>query len=180
MGDVAVPSPLGGDALPDETLGFALERDSVDLSTYASVLAVLFCITPAVILLVRYHRLAPYLNFEGCARKMPFERLKQLILTQNGGGGGGGGGAAAKRRPFSQQLDAYLYTHTSWGYVLDVAQALLSLVSVALFIASSYRPPTEAEPVWAMVLELLLTLYFLADYFLRMYMAKDRLAYYFT
>lgn len=166
--------PLEGAALPDETLGLALDPSSVDLTTYAAVLAIIFCITPAVILLVRYHRLAPYLNFEVCARKMPFERLKQLILTQNGAT------TAAKRRPFSQQLDAYLYTHTSWGYVLDVAQALLSLVSVALFIASSYRPPTEAEPVWAMVLELLLTLYFLADYFLRMYMAKDRLVYYFT
>ena len=158
---------------PEEptTLALNIEPESVDLATYLSVLAVLFMVTPLTILLIRYYKLSPYISLEVLARRVvPFEKLKTLII-QN---------AQLSKRPLSQQLEAYLYTHTSWGFVLDVAQALLSLVSVALFIASSYRPPTESEPLWAMILELILTLYFLVDYALRLYMSKDRLAYYFT
>lgn len=164
---IVLPSPS-----PEVLPSLHLEPESVDLATYVGVLLILFMVTPISILVIRYYKLSPYLSLEMFAHKMPFEKLKQLI-QQNGAGG-------AAKRPLSQQLEAYLYTHTSWGFILDVAQALLSLVSVALFIASSYRPPTEAEPLWAMVLELLLTLYFLGDYALRQYMSKDRLKYYFT
>jgi hypothetical protein len=154
------PQPLAIDVAPE----------SFSLAQYLTTLLVLFLVTPTGVLIVRYYGLSPYLSLEVFARRMPFEKLKTLIL-QN---------AALSKRPLSQQLESYLYTHSSWGFVLDLAQALLSLVSVALFIASSYRPPTEAEPLWAMVLELVLTLYFLADYSLRFYMSKDRLAYYFS
>jgi hypothetical protein len=153
----------------DDPLSMVVPPESIDLAAYLSILAALFFALPVGILVARYYSLGRYVSLEVCARRVPFERLKTLIQVN----------AVQAKRPLSAQLEAYLYTHTSWGFVLDIAQALLSLVSVALFIASSYRPPTEAEPVWAMVLELLLTLYFLFDYALRFYMSKDRLAYYF-
>lgn len=80
-------------------------------------------------------RLGQYFTADRLLRafsKVPFERVKALVL----------GNASLVKRPLSQQLEVYLYAQTSIGYMLDVTQALLSLVSVALFIASSYRPPT--------------------------------------
>ena len=155
-----------------DPLSTVLKPASIDTASYIGILAVLFVLTPACILAVRYLGLSKYLSLELFARNVPFEKLQALVLHN--------ASLISKKRSLSSQLEAYLYASTQWGYALDMAQAVLSLVSVALFIAASYRPPYEAEPAWAMVLELLLTLWFLGDYALRFYLAKDRLSYYFS
>jgi hypothetical protein len=160
----------GDGTSPLDALNVAVAPESVSLPTYLFILAVLFFALPVSILIVRYNGWSKYMSLERFARRVPLQRLQALVL-RNG---------TLSKRPLSQQLEAFLYSQTSWGYALDMVQAVLSLVSVALFIASSYRPPTEGEPVWALLTELLLTIYFLLDYFVRFYMAKDRLAYYFT
>ena len=153
-----------------DPLSTVLQPQSIDITTYLGILFALFVTTPTVIVFIRYFGLSQYLSLELFARRVPFERLQALVLH----------GGTQSKRALSSQLEAYLYSQTQWGFALDMAQAVLSLVSVALFVAASYRPPAEAEPTWAMVLELLLTLWFLGDYCLRFYMSKDRLAYYFS
>ena len=87
--------------------------------------------------------------------------------------------ALHRARPFNEQLEAYLYTRTSYGLAIDVVQAMLSLVSISLVLYSATYPFTQPDPDWAVVLEVCLTFYFAADYALRLYLAQDRLAFYF-
>jgi hypothetical protein len=51
---------------------------------------------------------------------------------------------------------------------------------VGLFISQSYQPPSESQPLWTLIIELMLTLYFLMDYGLRFYLSRDRLTFYFS
>ena len=108
---------------------------SLHVGTYFAILVCIFLATPIAILLYRFYRLGQYFTADRLLRafsKVPFERVKSLML-QN---------ASLVKRPLNQQLEVYLYAQTSIGFILDVTQAVLSLISVALFIASSYRPPT--------------------------------------
>ena len=153
-----------------QPLSASIAANSITVSTYIGILVSLFFALPLAILLVRYGGWTEALSLRVCARRVPLQRLQALVLHDG----------SLSKRPLSQQLEAYLFAQTSWGYVLDVTQAVLSLISVSLFIAASYRPPSEPEPTWAMALELVLTLYFLVDYGARFYMSKDRLSYYFS
>jgi hypothetical protein len=67
---------------------------SFSLAGYVATLVVLFAVTPIVILLVRRYRLADKFSLERFVTKVPFERLKLLVLQNR----------ELSRRPFSQQV----------------------------------------------------------------------------
>jgi voltage-gated potassium channel len=143
---------------------------TINVGTYLTILTLIFLAVPVVVIVFRRYKLQDRFATTQFVSRVPFEKLKSLILQNR----------ELSKRPFAQQLEAYLYSQTNYGYVLDVVQALLSLVSVALFIAGSYQPPHVAQPVMYLVVELLLTLYFAGDYCLRFYLSHDRLVFYFS
>jgi hypothetical protein len=49
-----------------------------------------------------------------------------------------------------------------------------------LFISSSYLPPFEPEPTWAVIFEFFITVYFLCDWILRFFLSSNRLKFYFS
>lgn len=74
----------------------------------------------------------------------------------------------------------YLFVTTRWGPTLDIIQAVLSVVSVVLFVISTYRPLEADEPTWMLVLQTALVVYFTLDYLLRLYLASDRVRFFFS
>lgn len=142
----------------------------ITLGGYLAILLILFFATPVAILIVRRFGLAQSFDLQSLLRKVPFERLKALVLQNR----------ELSKRPLSMQLEAFLYSQTNWGYIIDVTQAVMSILALILFIIGSYMPLDEPAPVWSIVCETLLTLYFLTDFCLRFYLAQDRLAFYFT
>lgn len=74
----------------------------------------------------------------------------------------------------------YLFVTTRWGPTLDIIQAVLSIVSVVLFVISTYRPLEADEPTWMIVLQTVLVVYFTLDYVLRLYLATDRVRFFFS
>ncbi|RYY36172.1 hypothetical protein EON62_01975 [archaeon] len=81
------------------------------------------------------------------------------------------------KRRLSVRVSRWLYQRTSYGYLLDVAQAVLSAISCVLFIVVSYM---ATEPVSVRDVEDAFTVYFAIDYSLRLWMARDSLSWYFS
>ena len=82
----------------------------------------------------------------------------------------------AKRR-LSSRLRSLLFQRTTWGFQFDVLQAVLSGMSCILFITVSFM---GEEPLWITDVEDAFTVYFLADYAARLWLAQDSLAWYFS
>ena len=82
----------------------------------------------------------------------------------------------AKRR-LSSRLRSFLFQRTTWGFALDVLQAVLSAMSCILFIVVSFM---GEEPLWITDVEDAFTVYFLCDYGARLYLAQDSLSWYFS
>lgn len=81
------------------------------------------------------------------------------------------------QKRLSSKVRGLLYQKSPIGFYLDVAQAGLSAFSCILFIAISYL---ANEPEWITDIEDVLTVYFTADYSLRLWLAQDSLSYYFS
>lgn len=184
--------------------GYSYARDDrISLGGYLALLAFTFVATPAAVLAARYFDVQRKCARWNAARQaaaavahapssptsssaavvrgfrqvdqylraaVPLERLKSLLLQNK----------ELSKRPLSQQMEAYLYSRTSYGYTLDVVQAVLSLLSCALFIMNSYKPPHVPPEPWTVAVEIVLTIYFLLDYSLRFFMAQDKLTFYFS
>jgi voltage-gated potassium channel len=168
---VAAPSPLPS-SLPIALTAIEAQSAGISLAGYLGILLLLFLAIPFTIIIVRRYKIHNRFVWirQRLLTRVPFDKLKSLMLTN----------AELSKRPFSQQLEAYLYSQTNWGYILDITQAFLSLVSVGLFIANSYTPIQSEQPMWSLVLEFLLTIYFACDWALRFYLAHDRLRFYFS
>jgi hypothetical protein len=74
-------------------------------------------------------------------------------------------------------LRTWMYQRTKYGYYLDTAQAVLSAVSCLLFIVVSYA---MIEPSWLTDVEDIFTIWFMADYALRLFIAQDSLVFFFS
>jgi voltage-gated potassium channel Kch len=59
-------------------------------------------------------------------------------------------------------------------------QIILSIVAVSLYIVETYQPASETSPLWITVLEWIFTSFFLIDYLLFFYFARDRLRHFFS
>jgi len=138
------------------------------VGTYLGILVLIFVAVPLAIIIVRKLGIADLCSLQSLISTVPFERMKGLVLQNR----------ELSKRPIARQLEAFLYAQTNWGFMLDLVQAMLSMLSVALFIANTYQPPGSVQSLWSVGLELFLTLYFAADYSLHFYLAHDRLAFY--
>ena len=139
----------------------------VTLGAYVAILFSLFLSVPLCILL--YRRRAAILTRTGVL----------ALLARAGHSYTPGGSTLQPPSPFAAQLEAFLQK-TVWGFRLDIVQAVLSLLSCVLFIYTSYTPPNVPEQAWSIILEVLITLYFLGDGCLRFYLSHDRFVYYWT
>lgn len=81
------------------------------------------------------------------------------------------------KRRLSSRARHYLYQETSHGFILDVLQALLSVISCIFFIYLAY---SATEDTWLTDFEDFFTVYFIIDYGLRLWLAQDTLSWYFT
>lgn len=160
---------LGSDSVLNPII--EIEGESISVSIYILVLAIIFFVPPFFIVLARHYKWSEKIRIEALLRKLArFEKMKVLMLQNKD----------LSRRPLNQQLEAYLYSKTNYGFCLDVIQALFSFISCCLVIYSATFPFTIPDPHWAVVIEILLTCYFFLDYWLRFFLATDRLKFYFS
>lgn len=80
-------------------------------------------------------------------------------------------------RGFASRVRTYLYARTSYGQIIDITQAFFSGVSCIFYIAVAYMP---SEPVWVSDVEDFFTCYFGIDFAVRLWLAQDSLAFYFS
>jgi voltage-gated potassium channel Kch len=148
-----------------------LRSEGLNTAGYLSILLFLFCVVPVGVLVARRFHLSKRFRLDWLVKRVAaLDTFKGLMLSNR----------ELSRRPLNMQLEAYLYSLTNWGLVLDLVQSALSLVSCGLVLYSSTFPFTVPDPPWAVALEAALTLYFLLDYSLRFFLAQDRLAFYFS
>jgi hypothetical protein len=114
---------------------------------YVGILISLFLLTPLLIVLMRRYKCSQRIHLERLVQRVTLERAKALLL-QN---------ATLSKRPLNQQLESWLYSRTSYGLLIDMVQAALSLVSCALVLFSAQYPFTIPDPDWAIMLEIGLT-----------------------
>lgn len=111
---------------------------------YVAVLVVLFFLPPLLILFARRYKWGEKIKLELFLKKVPIQNL----MLHN---------ASLNKRPLNQQLESYLYSRTNYGLAIDMVQAALSLISCGLVLYSASYPFTEADPEWAVLLEIALT-----------------------
>ena len=114
--------------------------NGIDVWGYLALLIGLYLIVPMGIIWSRTH---DWDDSEAVVyflkRVAALDAFKGLMLTNR----------ELTRRPLNQQLEAYLYSRTNYGLVIDVMQAVLSLISCALVLYSASFPFTEPDPDWA-------------------------------
>ena len=76
------------------------------------------------------------------------------------------------------RLQIYLYSKTRLGLMWDVLQAALAITSCALYIKSTYEPDcVQVSVAVDLLTELVIFAFFLADYVLSFYLARDKLTF---
>jgi len=158
-------------------------RTGLSAGGYVGILISIYFFTPIMIYLGRRGMFNSCSNrFERWVHKhsTKLDKLKSLISASSANTTSGLSSHSGKRKPLNQQLEHFLYVQTQYGFTIDCLQALLSCVSIGLVLYSSTYPFTTPDPPWAVSIEIILTIYFLFDYLLRLFLATDRMAFYFS
>lgn len=93
-----------------------LEQQQADISIFYGLTLGSFVFTPLAIMFVRFMR-HPTHGISAMFTPLPrFSKVKSL----------------------ASQMRTFLYAHSSWGYLLDLAQAVCSGISCLLYIVTSY------------------------------------------
>ena len=122
-----------------------------------SVVGGVFALVPIVIMLLRL------------LRRAKSEGLNAMFTPP--------GTTAFILRPLASRVRSFLYARTSYGQLIDITQAFFSGISCALFIVVAYL---SIEPEGVSVIEDFFTVYFGIDFVLRLWLAQDSLAFYFS
>jgi voltage-gated potassium channel len=86
-------------------------------------------------------------------------------------------GRHGNTRSPASALRFYLFEQTKVGYYMDITQAVLSTISCIMFIFVAYA---AYDPEGVQDIEFFFTIYFFADYMLRLYIARDSLVFFFS
>ena len=75
------------------------------------------------------------------------------------------------------RLQLFLYTKTNIGMIWDIFQAVAAFFSCIMYIVSTYNTVTcsAINPIVDLFLELIVFLFFTADYLLNLFLARDKL-----
>ena len=122
------------------TVDSVTSSSGIDVWGYLFILLGLYAIVPLCVLWARtqdWNDSEAVIYF--LKRVAALDAFKGLMLTNK----------ELTRRPLNQQLEAYLYSRTNYGLVIDIVQAALSIVSCGLVLYSASFPFTEPDPDWA-------------------------------
>ena len=128
---------------------------SADLSLFFGLWAGFFVATPLAILFIRLLTRSAHEGASCMFHPPPFTGRKSL----------------------ASQARSYLFSQSPWGFYLDFGQAAASLVSVVFYMVVAY---SIVEPLWITDIEDIITVYFALDFFLRLWLARDSLSWYFS